>query len=85
MVFINGRRSAYNPSQCRETVTVRELIDFLLEKVACGEYKPNEPVYLRNDDGYTYGEIDIDTMLHGVVDESGYEHFDSEGWDDCEY
>ena len=85
MVFIDGRRSGYNPNQCRETATVQEFIDFLKEKIDYGEYDPNEPIYLRNDRGYTYGEIDIDTVLHGVVDESGYEHFDSEGWDDCEY
>lgn len=85
MVFIDGRRSGYNPNQCRETVTVQELIDFLKEKIDYGEYDPNEPIYLRNDCGYTYGEIDIDTVLHGFVDKSGYEHFDSEGWDDCDY
>lgn len=51
MVFIEGRREGYAPDQCRETMTVQEIIDYLCE------FDPNEKVYLSNDNGYTYGSI----------------------------
>ena len=78
MVFIDGTRRGYAPDQCGETVTVQRLIDFLKEKIEYGDYEPGEPIYLRNDKGYTYGEIDIDTIRHGYVDDDGYEHFDDD-------
>jgi hypothetical protein len=51
MLFIEGRREGYAPDQCRETMTVQELIDYL------AEFDPDEKVYLNNDNGYTYGSI----------------------------
>jgi hypothetical protein len=50
-LFINGNRDGYSPEQCRRTLTVGELIDVLRE------YDPERPVYLINDNGYTYGSI----------------------------
>lgn len=50
-VFINTTRSGYTPGQCYETLTVGELIEIL------SEFGEDQPVYLRNDDGYTYGHI----------------------------
>lgn len=50
-VFINTTRSGYSPEQCYDTLTVGELIKIL------SEFGEDQPVYLRNDDGYTYGHI----------------------------
>lgn len=51
-LYIEGRRNGYEPKQCGETMTVGDLIDFL------ENYNENTRVYLRNDNGYTYGNID---------------------------
>ena len=51
MLFIEGRRNGYTPKQCEETMTVGELIEKL------SEYHSDMPVYLNNDNGYTYGSI----------------------------
>ena len=50
-LFINGKKNGYDTDQCGETLTVRELIEILQE------YDEDSPVYLRNDNGYTYGSI----------------------------
>lgn len=50
-LYINGNRNGYSPEQCGRTMTVGELIEFL------SEYDENRPVYLSNDNGYTYGSI----------------------------
>lgn len=50
-LFINGKKNGYGTDQCGETLTVRELIEILQE------YDEDSPVYLRNDNGYTYGSI----------------------------
>ena len=50
-LYIEGRRTGYCPEQCRNTMTVGELINFL------HEYPDDLKVYLCNDNGYTYGEI----------------------------
>lgn len=49
-LFIDGKRNGYGIDQCGRTLTVGELIA-LLE-----EYDNDRPVYLRNDNGYTYRE-----------------------------
>lgn len=51
ILFIEGKRNGYNIEQCGETLTVGELIELL------SEYDEDTPVYLRNDNGYTYGSI----------------------------
>lgn len=51
-VFINGNRNGYGPDQCEDTMTVRELCDYLLEN-----FDEDCKVFLRNDNGYTYGSI----------------------------
>lgn len=51
-VYFNTRRSGYMPEQCYSTITVGELIETL------EQYDEDLPVYFRNDDGYTYGEIE---------------------------
>lgn len=55
-LFIEGRRNGYNPNQCGRTMTVGDLIG-LLE-----DYDENAPVYIINDNGYTYGSITEDSF-----------------------
>ncbi len=62
-IFIEGRRDGYSPSQCYTTLTVRELIEEL------EQYDEDMPVYLRNDNGYTYGSIDSDSIAERTVKE----------------
>ena len=50
-LFINGNRNGYGPDQCGRTLTVGELIAIL------SDFDEDRPVYLRNDNGYTYGSI----------------------------
>ena len=50
-LFINGKRNGYEPAQCGRTLTVGELIELLQE------FDEERPVYLYNDNGYTYGSI----------------------------
>lgn len=50
-IFINGKRNGYDTKQCGNTLTVGELIEEL------SYYDTDTPVYLRNDNGYTFGSI----------------------------
>ena len=52
-VYIDSRRDGYSPSQCHGTMTVGELIDIL------SQYDEDQPVYIRNDNGYTYGSVQM--------------------------
>ena len=51
-LFINANRTGYAPDQIRSTMTVAELI------AALEEFPEDAPVYLKHDNGYTYGGID---------------------------
>lgn len=67
-LFIEGKRNGYGPDQCGRTLTVGELIEIL------SEFDEDRPVFLRNDNGYTYGSIreeDINTAedIDGEEDE----------------
>ena len=54
-LFIDTERTAYDPEQVGETMTLGELIEALqFIGVCCGE---ETKVYLRNDNGFTYGGI----------------------------
>lgn len=58
-LFIDAKRMGYCPQQCGKTLTVRELISIL------EDFEEDRPVYLRHDNGYTYGSIveyDISTQ-----------------------
>lgn len=57
VLYIEGRRTGYSPDQCGETMTVGELIDKL------SQYDRNIPIYLENDNGYTYGNIDNNSFV----------------------
>ena len=51
-LYIEVRRNGYSPDQCGSgTMTVGELIKFLQD------FDEDTPVYLKNDNGYTYGNI----------------------------
>ncbi len=56
-LFINANNNGYEPSQCGRTLTVGELIELL------SDFDEDRPVYLRFDDGYTYGSIDEDNLI----------------------
>ena len=51
VLYLEGRRNGYSPDQCGRTMTVRELIDYL------EQFDEDMKVYLKNDNGYTYGNI----------------------------
>ena len=50
-LFINANRTGYAPDQISHTMTVAELIS------ALEELPEDTPVYLKHDNGYTYGGI----------------------------
>ena len=50
-LFINANRTGYAPDQISHTMTVAELIS------ALEELPEDAPVYLKHDNGYTYGGI----------------------------
>lgn len=50
-LFIETSRKGYGPDQCGRTMTVGGLISLL------SDFDEDRPVYLRNDNGYTYGSI----------------------------
>ena len=50
-LYINANRIGYSPDQIRHTMTVAELI------AALEEFPEDAPVYLKHDNGYTYGGI----------------------------
>lgn len=52
VLFLEGRRNGYSIEQCGKTFTISELIDFL------SEFDEDIPIYLSNDRGYTFGNID---------------------------
>lgn len=51
-LYINAHRTGYAPDQVRHTMTVAELI------AALDEFPEDAPVYLKHDNGYTFGGID---------------------------
>jgi len=50
-LFIEGNQNGYSPAQCGRTMKVGEFIEYL------AQFEYEAPVYLRNDNGYTYGRI----------------------------
>ncbi len=55
-IFIDAQRNGYSPEQCGRTLTIRELINEL------EQYDSDMPIYLKNDNGYTYGSIKEDDI-----------------------
>lgn len=71
VLYIEGRRNGYDPDQCGETMTVSEMIEFL------SQFDGDLPIYLNNDSGHTFGNIDEYSF-------SECEHDDSDADDDCD-
>lgn len=62
-VMIENSRTGYTPRQCGRTFTVGELIEFL------EQFDEELPVYLSNDNGYTYGSISENCMEERKIEE----------------
>ncbi|MBQ7036591.1 MAG: hypothetical protein IJN74_03770 [Clostridia bacterium] len=63
-VFLNTKRSGYSPDQCKNTMTVGELMNML------DDFDEDAPIYFKNDDGYTYGSITRYDFEESVVEEN---------------
>lgn len=63
-VYVEGRRSGYAATleSAGRTMTVGEIIEML------EEYDHNQPVYLSNDGGYTYGNITPSSFFEDEVE-----------------
>ena len=61
-IFIDGRRDAYSPAQCGDTMTVGELKEFL------EQFSDDDKIFLSNDNGYTYGSITDSSFESGKYD-----------------
>ena len=66
-LFLNTNRNGYGPEQCGRTMTVGELIS-LLE-----DFDSDREIFLRNDDGYTYGSIVESDFVSGKYDNDNVE------------
>jgi hypothetical protein len=65
-LFIEGNRNGYHPTQCYRTISIGALIDELT--MYADELGINTPVFLRNDNGYTYGSIGESDFTPGCYD-----------------
>lgn len=65
-IFINAHNNGYNPEQCGNTITVGELKDIL------ENYEEDTKIYLKFNNGYTYGSV------HGYQFEDDFEDEDEE-------
>ena len=64
-IFIDGRRDAYSPAQCGDTMTVGELKEML------EQFNDDDKIFLSNDSGYTYGSITDSSFESGKYDSEG--------------
>lgn len=71
-LFIEGRRNGYTPDQCGRTMTVGDLIEYL------SQFDEDMPVYLNNDNGYTFGSIDERSFEEEELEEDEDEREDDE-------
>lgn len=76
-LFIDGKRSGYAPNQCDTTMTINQLIE-KLEELRDYHSAGNCPVFLYNDNGYTYGHINENTMNIGRYTETNGVEFGEE-------
>lgn len=68
-LFIEGRRNGYSPEQCGETMTVREMIEWL------EQFDDETQLFLINDRGYTYGSITESSFQEEEIeDEEGEDY-----------
>lgn len=66
-LYIEGRRNGYSTDQCGRTFTVKELIEWL------DQYEDDTEVFLINDRGYTYGNINESSFEEYYEDEEEQE------------
>ena len=78
VVFIDAEREGYTPSQVYDTVTVGELIAVF--RHIAEDYGSNLKVYLRHDNGYTYGGIHGNIEIEECDDIEDEE--EDEDWED---
>ena len=69
-LFINANRTGYSPDQISHTMTVSELI------AALEELPEDAPVYLKHDNGYTYGGITWNDLEEDWSDDEDLEEVD---------
>ena len=62
-LFIEGRREGYAVEQIDRTMTVGDLIAFL------EDYDEDTEIYLKNDNGYSYGSITESSFEEDVEEE----------------
>jgi hypothetical protein len=65
-LFINANNNGYEPSQCGRTITVGELIDLL------SDFDEDMPIYLKFDNGYSYGSIREDDFIEDIVEDEEF-------------
>ena len=68
---IDAVREGYEPDQCSDTMTVRELRSLLTY------FDDDLPIYLSHDNGYTYGPI-----TEGMIDTAHYDDEDDDSEDE---
>lgn len=64
VVCLNTTRTGYSPDQIGNTMTVGELIG------ALQDFDEDTPVYFRNDNGYTYGRLNWETVESMEVEDN---------------
>lgn len=62
-LYINAQREGYGIDQIRHTMTVGELISFL------EDFDEDTLVYLKHDNGYTYGGINWNSFEDEVTED----------------
>ena len=83
-LFINGNRSGYTPEQCGKTMTVNDLIE-RLEEIRDWNDGGDLPIYLYNDNDYTYGEITEHSMDIGKYEDGGDIEFEDGVFEDYDW
>lgn len=63
VLYINAQREGYGIDQIRHTMTVGELIRYL------EDFDEDTPVYLKHDNGYTYGGIRWNSFEDDVTED----------------
>lgn len=62
-LLIEANRQGYSTNDCGTTMTAEELIELLQD------FNPDTPIYISNDNGYTYGSISYDDIREEEEDE----------------
>ena len=62
-LFLNTNRNGYSPAQCGSTMTVGELKELL------DDYNDDTAIFFKNDEGYTYGSLDVSDIEDDYYDE----------------